>query len=245
MATVIPRQLVSVVLAGALLACAGAPPARPAAAAVHAVAAPAAPASAAPGPVQPPPPMPPLPADVPSRVALAERLLADGVEPDRVAALIEGIPANHPKRELLVGLLAERRGDVVGAVNAYGRLLAASDDPEIRLRRALLFERLGRPLDATAELEQVRAVEPANATVRGRLAERYEATGRLDEAEAELRALAEAQAGRPEGWRRLAAFCARNGRSDRPSCAQARARESGAPARRELRELRPLLPAGR
>jgi predicted Zn-dependent protease len=135
--------------------------------------------------------------------------------------------------------LAEPGGDLAAAEAADARLLAAADDPVVRLRRALLLERLGRDAEAIAELERLRAADPAQAGVRARLAERYEAVGRLGDAEAELRSLAEATPERPEGWRRLAAFCARHGLAEQASAAEARAREAEARPRRELRPLRP------
>jgi predicted Zn-dependent protease len=75
--------------------------------------------------------------------------------------------------------------------------------------------------------------------VRALLAERYEAAGRLAEAEAELRFGAEATLGRPEGWRRLAAFCTRHGLAEKARDAEARAREAAATPQRALRPLKP------
>lgn len=173
---------------------------------------------------------------------LADLLLADEADLDRASAMLLALPASHPGRDAALGRAAELRGDPGTAQAAYARHLAVVDDPEIRLRRVVALERLGRDVEAIAELERLRAADPASAVVRARLAERYETAGRLDEAEAELRALADAIPGRPEGWRRLAAFCGRHGLDDRPSCALARARLAGAPAQRELR---PLLPTGR
>ncbi len=173
---------------------------------------------------------------------LADLLVADEADLDRAGAMLQAIPASHPGRDAALGRLAELRGDEETAQAAYARHLAVVDDPEIRLRRAVALERLGRDAEATAELERLRAADPGSAVVRARLAERYEAAGRLDEAEAELRTLADAIPDRPEGWRRLAAFCGRHGIDEHPSCALARARLAGAPAQRELR---PLLPTGK
>lgn len=172
---------------------------------------------------------------------LADLLVADEADLDRAGAMLLAIPASHPGRDAALGRLAELRGDAETAQSAYARHLTVVDAPEIRLRRAVALERLGRDAEAIAELERLRAADPANAMVRARLAERYEAVGRLDEAEAELRALADAIPGRPEGWRRLAAFCGRHGRTEQPSCALARARtrEVEAPSPRDLRPLRP------
>ena len=140
------------------------------------------------------------------------------------------------------GRLAEQSDDPAEAEAAHARRLAVADDPEARLGRALALERLGRDAEAIAELERLRATEPISSAARVLLAERYEAAGRLTEAEAELRLVAEASTGRPEGWRRLAAFCARQDFTERARAAEARARQAES---RPKRELRPLLPAGR
>jgi predicted Zn-dependent protease len=173
---------------------------------------------------------------------LADLLVANAAELDRAGDMLLAISASHPRRDGALGRLAELRGDPLTAEAAYGRQLALGDDPGIRLRRALVLERLGRDAEAIIELERVQVAEPANAVVRARLAERYEAVGRLSEAELELRAIADASPGRPEGWRRLAAFGARPGRADRARAAEARAGEAEA---RPHRELRPLRPTGR
>jgi tetratricopeptide (TPR) repeat protein len=257
MTVVRPRQLVALALAGLLPSCAGAPPPRPAPRPPPPPAPVADPGSAraeelvaqaralrAAGDLAGArscleAALALAPADVPARAELADLLLADGIEADRVEALLAGVPEGHPRRDLLLGRLAELRGDLAGAVEAYGRALPAGDDPELRLRRALLLERLGRQDEAVSELERVRAADPGNAVARGRLAERYEAAGRLTEAEEELRALAEASPSRPEGWRRLAAFCKRHGQDDKARAAEARARDAEKKPRRDLRPLRP------
>jgi tetratricopeptide (TPR) repeat protein len=172
----------------------------------------------------------------------ADLLVAGEVDLDRAGAILGAIPAAHPGRDATLGRLAELRGDAAAAEAAYARQLAASDDPELRLRRALSLERLGRDAEAIAELERLRLADPANAQVRARLAERYEAAGRLPEAEAELRFGAEATLGRPEWWRRLAAFCTRHGLAEKARDAEARAREA---ATSPPRALRPLKPTGR
>jgi tetratricopeptide (TPR) repeat protein len=170
---------------------------------------------------------------------LADLLVADDADLDRAGAMLLAIPAGHPRRDATLGRLAELRGDPAGAEAAYARELAVADDPEVRLRRALVLERLGRDAEATVELERLRAADPDDAVVRARLAERYEAAGRLREAEAELRALAEASPGRPDGWRRLAAFCTRHGLTDKARAAEARARDAEASPQRVLRPLKP------
>ncbi len=175
-------------------------------------------------------------------LALADLLVADGVELDRAGGMLAALPETFPGRDEAQGRLAEQRGDFAGAEVAYARQLARRPDPQVQLRRALALEKLGRLAEAIIELERLRAATPGDGLVRARLAELYEAIGRPTEAEAELRGLAEATPGRPEGWRRLAAFCARQEFTERARAAEARAREAES---RPKRELRPLLPTGR
>ncbi len=170
---------------------------------------------------------------------LADLLLAEQADLERAGAMLLALPAGHPRRDGALGRLAELRGDAETAQAAYARQLAVAEDPELRLRRALSLERLGRDAEAIDELERLRLATPGSAAGRARLAEHYEAVGRLPEAEAELRALAEASPDRPEGWRRLAAFCGRNGLAEQARRAEERAREAEARPRRELRPLRP------
>jgi predicted Zn-dependent protease len=177
------------------------------------------------------------------RVELADLLVSDGREPARAAALLDGMRARDGARwNAVSGRLAEVRGDDAAAADAYGRALAAADDPDLRFRRALALERLARADEATAELERVRASRPDDVLVTAHLAERYEAAGRLGDAEAALRAAAEAQPSRAAGWERLARFYTRTGRPGAASEASSRARDAGA---RSARSLRPLLPSTR
>jgi predicted Zn-dependent protease len=183
----------------------------------------------------------PAAADV--RLELADLLVSEGRDLERAGALLAAIPLQDGVRpNLVAGRLAELRGDDGATVEAYARALSLADDPDVRLRRALALERLGRGDEAIAELERVRASRPGDAAVSARLAERYEAAGRLGEAEAELRAAAEAQPDRAAGWERLARFYARAGRTAKMKDALAKARQAGA---RSERPLRPLLPSSR
>jgi len=171
--------------------------------------------------------------------ALADLLIADGAEPDRAEAMLSALPAATPRRDEELGRLAEQRGDFAAAEVAYARHLAKGPDPQVQLRRALALEKLGRRAEAIDELERLRAVAPGDMVVRVRLAELYEEAGRLTEAEAELRALAEASPSRPEGWRRLAALCTRQGFTEKARAAEARAHDAEARPKRDLRPLRP------
>jgi predicted Zn-dependent protease len=175
-------------------------------------------------------------------LALADLLVADGAELDRAGAMLALVPAGTPRRDEVQGRLAEQRGDYAAAEAAYARQLAKGADPQVQLRRALALEKLGRLAEAIIELERLRAATPRDQVVRARLAELYEAIGRLSEAEAELRTLAQTEASRPEGWRRLSAFCARQGWTEKARAAESRALEAEA---RPKRELRPLRPGGR
>jgi len=113
----------------------------------------------------PPPPPPPVapeppPLGVGERLDLAARLLADGTDLPRVRLLLEGVPPRSARRDQLLGQLAELSGDDAGAVLAYDRSLARMDDDDVRLRRALLLERLGRADEVRADLERLRPPAP-------------------------------------------------------------------------------------
>lgn len=97
-----------------------------------------------------------LPVGDAARLGEAARLLADGVALDRAAALLDGVSAEVPGRELLLGQLAELRGDDAVAAEAYGRALDQGEDPEVRLRRALALERLGRGAEVAEDLARLR-----------------------------------------------------------------------------------------
>jgi Flp pilus assembly protein TadD len=177
------------------------------------------------------------------RIELADLLVADGGDLPLAEALLAGVTGRDaPALHLVLGRLAEARRDDAESAAEYRLALAAEDDSDVRLRRALALERLGRTDEATAELERVRSARPDDAVARSRLAERFEASGRLAEAEAEYRWLAEAQPGRAAEWERLARFYERTGRGQDARAAAARARAAGG---RQERTLRKLLPSKR
>jgi len=146
----VPRRLLPILTASALAAaCATAPPAPPPAPVVEA----------------PPPAPPPLPGGG-AALDEAARLLADGQDLPMVARLLEAAGDGDPRRDLLAGQLAELTGDDAAAEAAYARFLAAVDDDEVRLRRALALERLGRGDEVREELDRLRPArraEPAAA----------------------------------------------------------------------------------
>jgi tetratricopeptide (TPR) repeat protein len=119
-------------------------------------------------PPPPPPPAPPqavaqprpaLPPSEAGRLDEAARLLADGVDLPRAVVLLAAV-APSARRNLLLGQLAELCGEDADAVAFYDQVLAAGDDDEVRLRRALALERLGRGQEAADDLKRLRAVEP-------------------------------------------------------------------------------------
>jgi len=178
-----------------------------------------------------------------ARLELADLLLSDGAELDRAAELLAGVRAPRTRAQVLTGRLAELRADDAGAAAAYGRALESGEDPDVRLRRALALDRLGRSPEAIEELRRVRAVRPRDAIARARLALLYEAAGRFREAEGEYRAVAELHPERAQGWEDLARCCERAGRYAEARAAHRRAREARAAA--SARELRPLPPSRR
>jgi hypothetical protein len=142
-AQIVPRRLA---IAALLLAgCATAPPPPP----------PPPPVAARPSP--PPPSLPPTDAE---RLAEASRLVGDGVRLERAATLLAAVAPGAPGRDLLLGQLAELTGDDAGAVAAYDRVLARGPDEEVRLRRAIVLERMGRGAEAAAELRALREAPP-------------------------------------------------------------------------------------
>jgi hypothetical protein len=112
-----------------------------------------------------PPPPPPTPTEA-ERLDEASRLLKDGVDLALARTLIDGASPSTPRRDLLLGQLDELSGDDEAACEAYGRYLACVDDDEVRLRRALLLERLGRGDEAKDDLARLRpnpeAARPAD-----------------------------------------------------------------------------------
>lgn len=175
------------------------------------------------------------------RLELAELLVAEGADAERAAVLLEGVATRGARWHLADARLLEIRGDDASAEAAYGRALADEPEPEVRLRRAVLLERLGRGPEALAELERLRVERPGDALAGHLRAGLYEGGGRLPEAEAELVALAEAQPDRAQGWERLARFYERHGRAADARAALARARDASGGGR----VLRPLLPSRR
>jgi len=143
----VPRRLLPTLAAAALAAaCATTPPPPPPAP----VAAPA-----------PPPGPPPLPAGA-AALEEAARLLADGEDLPMVARLLEAAGDEDPRRDLLAGQLAELTGDDAAAEAAYARFLARVDDDEVRLRRALALERLGRGDEVREDLARLRPARRAD-----------------------------------------------------------------------------------
>jgi tetratricopeptide (TPR) repeat protein len=173
------------------------------------------------------------------RLELAGQLVADGLELDRAGQLVAAARAGGaPRAHALEGELAELRGDDAAAIAAYAASLEAAPDVDVRVRRALALERLGRGEEALRELHVASQERPGDPVVRTRLAERYEAAGLFSAAEEQLVAAAEAAPDRPAEWDRLARFYARVGKPDRARAAEARARVASAPA--PSRKLRPL-----
>jgi predicted Zn-dependent protease len=174
------------------------------------------------------------------RLDLAELLLLEGQDLAQVRTLLEGsVRPQNPRGHVLRGQLAELEGDDLGAAAAYAQALLLRPDPDVRIRRALVLERLGRGDDAISELERLRDERPDDVAARARLAALFEQAGRLAHAERELEALAFGS-GRPGPWRALAEFHARNGDDAKARWAEANARALDG---REERALRPLLPS--
>jgi tetratricopeptide (TPR) repeat protein len=174
------------------------------------------------------------------RLALAELLLDDGRERSRAEALLAA-PArdDNPRLHRLRGAERELAGDDAAAAEHYAAALALRHDPELRFRRALVLDRLGRAEEAVAELERVRAERPDDLAPLARLADLYERVGQLEDAERLLAGEANGTAPRAGAWLRLARFYGRIGQPEKARAAELRARELDAPPARELRPLGP------
>ncbi len=185
------------------------------------------------------------PDDVDVCFELGDLLVADETDLDRAGAMLLAIPAGHPGRDAALGRLAELRGDPETAQAAYARHLAVADDPEIRLRRALALERLGRDAEAIAELERLRAADPVAARwcARGWRSGTRRSGGwpRPRRSCAPWRTRSPVGPRGGGGWPPSAGA---TGWTEQPSCALARARTSEVEAPTP-RELRPLRPTGR
>jgi predicted Zn-dependent protease len=181
------------------------------------------------------------PQDADARLELADLLVSQGEDLPRADDLLRPVPES-PRLHLVRARLADVRGEDALAADEYGAALAAMEDSDARLRRALALGRLGRADEAVAELERVRAVRGDDPILRGHLAKQYEAAHRLREAEAEYRSLAEREPGRPADWERLAGFYERAGREREAQAAREKARSA---AGKPERALRPLLPSRR
>ncbi|HYG69679.1 MAG TPA: tetratricopeptide repeat protein [Anaeromyxobacteraceae bacterium] len=173
------------------------------------------------------------------RLELAELLLEGAVDPAPAEALLAA-PAreDNPRLWRVRGAARELAGDAAAAADHYRAALALRDDVELRLHRALLLDGLGRLDEAAAELERVRVERPDDLAPLARLADVYERTGRLAEAEQLLVGDANAAPPRPEAWLRLARFYGRIGQAAKAADAEKRARDGDAP-RRRLRSLAP------
>jgi predicted Zn-dependent protease len=176
------------------------------------------------------------------RLELADLLLAEGSDPARAETLLAP-PAreDNPRLHRLRGAARELAGDDGAAAERYGAALALRDDAELRLRRAILLDRLGRLDESAEELERVRVERPDDLAPVARLADVYERLGRLGEAEQLLLGEANATPQRPGAWLRLARFYGRIGEPGKAAGAEKRAQEGDAVERR----LRPLAPSRR
>jgi predicted Zn-dependent protease len=175
----------------------------------------------------------------PIRLELADLLVSDGRDLDRAQALLGDVRDRTAdvRYDLVTARVAETRGDDAAAVAAYRRALGIAEDADVRLRRALLLQRLDDLPEAARELERVRALRPDEAAVHERLAAVYEAQRRIGDAEAEWLAAARVPPERAAAYTRLARFYERIGRRDAAHRAEVHARALGAPAERKLRPL--------
>lgn len=174
---------------------------------------------------------------------LAEVQLREGADPQLIerslgaARMLEPL---NPRSWLLTGRLREQRGSVDAALEAYARASELRGTlVEARERAGLLLLSSGRVAEALVHLKVVADADPGDRAVRANLAEAYERSGDLKQAEAHLRALAEIAPGTIY-HRRLASFYERTGQRHK---AELELRKADAP--RSTRRLRPLPPSAR
>lgn len=174
------------------------------------------------------------------RLELAELLLDEGRDRARAEALLAA-PAReeNPRLHRLRGVERELAGDDAAAADHYASALALRADPELRFRRALVLDRLGRADEAVAELERVRAERPGDLAPLARLADLYERLDRLEDAERLLAREANQMPPRVNAWLRLLRFYERTGQDEKARAAELRIRALEAPPARELRPLAP------
>jgi tetratricopeptide (TPR) repeat protein len=134
--------------------------------------------------------------------------------------------------------LDELRGDPAAAAADYARVLAATPDPEVRLRRANLLLRVNRIDEALAEYERVAAERPTDRGTRVTLADIYEFRDRLADAEQMLIEIEHLAPGELGPLKRLAAFYRRTGQHAKAADVESRVRALEVPPR-VLRPLRP------
>jgi Flp pilus assembly protein TadD len=181
------------------------------------------------------------PGQVDARLELAQILLKDGNDLDRAVSLVDEadrLRRGDPRAYRVRGAVSELRGDDRGAAAAYGAVLAVESDEDLRLRRAVLLERIGDRDGATGELQRVVKARPRDRTAHARLAELHERAGRLNVAEEELLFIASLAPDDASAQRQLAAFYRRHGQPEKARVADDRARALDGP-RRSLRPLRP------
>jgi tetratricopeptide (TPR) repeat protein len=134
-------------------------------------------------------------------VADAALLLAEAYERanehDRALKALESVTEEDPlyarAQEMKAGL-SERRGDFVGAADAYGRALAVNPTAkELRFRRASALIRAGRAAEARQILSAELKDDPRDAQALYLLVQAEQQAGNLDAAEATARRLGEVE----------------------------------------------------
>lgn len=176
-----------------------------------------------------------------ARLELVEVLLQQSIDLGRAATLLDearSLRAYDVQVDRLRAWLDELRGDPAAAADDYARVLAASPDPEIRLRRAGLLLRLNRIDEAVAEYEKVAAERPADRGTRATLADIYEHRGLLADAERMLLEIERLAPGELAPLRRLAVFYRRTSQVTKAIEVEDRIRALENPPR-VLRPLRP------
>jgi Flp pilus assembly protein TadD len=128
-------------------------------------------------------------------------------DPDQAAAQFQKAVEVDPLNTLAYSALGEvamQKGDLEGAAQAYSRSLELEESALLHSQLASIYTHLGKPDDAILQAEKALLGEPHNLQFINQLAGLYAQVRRLEEAEAQYRALLELDSNRPDAHTALA-----------------------------------------
>lgn len=141
--------------------------------------------------------------------------LAQGPDPSLARPLIEGalaVDAADPDALSLLGLLAQRNGDLRGAIDAFSRACEADPaNPAFLANLGVALKQVDRFDEAIAVFDRSLAIRPVAPGTLANLGSCFIAAGRHGEALAPLRKGVEIKPDHVEGWNNLGVALARSG----------------------------------